>query len=104
MGFEPQIRQILSLLPDQDNRQNLFFTATWPKEVQQLARTFLKNPVHVEIGDQNQLNANKAIKQIVRFMRQFDKDDELLNILVSLSLRFAKHNLTFFRRLSAGGG
>ena len=31
MGFEPQIRKILQHIPGQ--RQTLFFTATWPREV-----------------------------------------------------------------------
>ena len=35
MGFEPQIRKIVSQIrPD---RQTLMFSATWPKEVQRLA-------------------------------------------------------------------
>ena len=39
MGFEPQIRKIVSQIrPD---RQTLLFSATWPKEVQRLAADFL---------------------------------------------------------------
>lgn len=35
MGFEPQIRKIVSQIrPD---RQTLMFSATWPKDVQKLA-------------------------------------------------------------------
>lgn len=63
MGFEPQIRTIIDELPP--DRQSLFFTATWPKEVQGLANDFLTNPVHISVGDSNSLNANKAIKQVV---------------------------------------
>lgn len=41
MGFEPQIRKIVSQIrPD---RQTLMWSATWPKEVQALARDFLKH-------------------------------------------------------------
>lgn len=41
MGFEPQIRKIVSQIrPD---RQTLMWSATWPKEVQALARDFLNN-------------------------------------------------------------
>lgn len=41
MGFEPQIRSIVSQIrPD---RQTLMWSATWPKEVQGLARDFLKD-------------------------------------------------------------
>jgi hypothetical protein len=43
LRFEPQIRKIVSqILPD---RQTSMYTATWPKEVQSIARDFLKDPV-----------------------------------------------------------
>merc|ERR1719424_116154 len=47
MGFEPQIRKILKCLPRR--RQTFMFTATWPKEVRNLAADFLHNPVQVNI-------------------------------------------------------
>jgi superfamily II DNA/RNA helicase len=31
MGFEPQIRTIVSMMPNVTDRQTLLFTATWPK-------------------------------------------------------------------------
>ena len=40
MGFEPQMRKIVSQIrPD---RQTLMFTATWPKEVENIARDFMQ--------------------------------------------------------------
>jgi ATP-dependent RNA helicase RhlE len=48
MGFLPDIRRILKLLPKQ--RQTLFFSATMPKDARQLANTILKDPVTVQIG------------------------------------------------------
>ena len=43
MGFEPQIRSVLGQVrPD---RQMMMWSATWPKEIQQLAGAFLQNPV-----------------------------------------------------------
>ena len=47
MGFEAEVARILSLLPDQ--RQNLFFSATFPAAVQALAHTLLRDPVRVEV-------------------------------------------------------
>lgn len=47
MGFLPDIRKLLKLLPSQ--RQNLFFSATMPDDIRQLAREILKNPVTVQI-------------------------------------------------------
>lgn len=54
----PQIREIISHLNRQ--RQNLFFSATWPREVQQLANEFLTDAVQINIGDSGVLNANKV--------------------------------------------
>jgi len=48
MGFLPDIRRILKLLPAQ--RQTLFFSATMPDEIRELAETILKDPVTVQIG------------------------------------------------------
>jgi ATP-dependent RNA helicase DeaD len=48
MGFAPQIRQIMQYIPKE--RQTLLFSATLPREITNLAGTFLRNPVRVEIG------------------------------------------------------
>ena len=53
-----QIREIISQLHRE--RQNLFFSATWPREVQQLANEFLNDAVQINIGDSGVLNANKV--------------------------------------------
>ncbi len=41
MGFEPQIQRIVATLPRQ--RQTLFFSATWPREVKAIAAQFVTN-------------------------------------------------------------
>ncbi len=48
MGFLPDIRRILRHLPQQ--RQTLFFSATMPADIRELADKILKNPVTVQIG------------------------------------------------------
>jgi len=48
MGFLPDIRRILKLLPRQ--RQTLLFTATMPADIERLARDFMRNPVVVQVG------------------------------------------------------
>jgi len=48
MGFLPDIRRILKLLPTQ--RQTLFFSATMPDDIRKLAEHILKDPVTVQIG------------------------------------------------------
>ena len=48
MGFIPDIERIVKLLPF--TRQTLFFSATMPPEISQLADRFLHNPVRVEVA------------------------------------------------------
>jgi ATP-dependent RNA helicase RhlE len=48
MGFLPDIRRVLKRLPA--NRQTLFFAATMPPEIRNLADSILHNPVTVQIG------------------------------------------------------
>ena len=51
MGFIDDIRRILKLLPPQ--RQNLMFSATFAKEVRELAKTMMKNPLEVSVSVPN---------------------------------------------------
>jgi ATP-dependent RNA helicase RhlE len=48
MGFLPDIRRILKLVPAR--RQTLFFSATMPDEIRELAEDILRDPVTVQIG------------------------------------------------------
>uniref|UniRef100_A0A8B9KNE6 RNA helicase n=1 Tax=Astyanax mexicanus TaxID=7994 RepID=A0A8B9KNE6_ASTMX len=78
MGFEPQIRKIVDQIrPD---RQTLMWSATWPKEVRQLAEDFLKEYVQINIGAL-QLSANHNILQIVDVCNDGEKDDKLIRLL-----------------------
>ena len=47
LGFIVPIRRIVSTIPA--NRQTLFFSATMPKEISQLAGAMLRDPVHVAV-------------------------------------------------------
>jgi len=47
LGFAEELQRVLALLPA--NRQNLFFSATFPDAVQALADSLLRNPVRVEV-------------------------------------------------------
>ncbi|RLV94512.1 ATP-dependent RNA helicase DBP3 [Spathaspora sp. JA1] len=79
-GFEEDIKSIIGNTKS-ESRQTLMFTATWPKEVRELANTFMKTPVKVSIGDRDELSANKRITQIVEVVQRFDKEKLLLNLL-----------------------
>ncbi|XP_078428923.1 DEA(D/H)-box RNA helicase family protein [Wolffia australiana] len=78
MGFEPQIRKIVTQIrPD---RQTLYWSATWPKEVEILARQFLFDPYKVVIGSKD-LTANRSIKQHVEVVSENQKYNKLVMLL-----------------------
>lgn len=78
MGFEPQMRKIVGQIrPD---RQTLMWSATWPKEVEGMARDFLKNPYQVTVGSL-ELSANKSIKQLVTVCEDQEKYSNCLRFL-----------------------
>nr|GEY36444.1 DEAD-box ATP-dependent RNA helicase 14-like [Tanacetum cinerariifolium] len=81
MGFEPQIRKIVNAIPAR--RQTLMYTATWPKEVRKIAADLLVNPVQVNIGNVDELVANKSITQHIEVLAPMEKHKRLEQILRS---------------------
>lgn len=74
MGFEPQIRKIIGQIrPD---RQTCMWSATWPKEVRQLASDYQTDFIQVNIGSMD-LSANHRITQIVEIVSDFEKRERL---------------------------
>ena len=61
MGFIRDIRRILTLLPKQ--RQNLLFSATFSREIRDLARTILHNPVEISVSPAN--SAAESVSQAI---------------------------------------
>jgi ATP-dependent RNA helicase RhlE len=51
MGFMPDIKRIIALLPTR--RQNLMFSATFPDDIKKLAEQILKDPVRIQVARQN---------------------------------------------------
>lgn len=81
MGFEPQIRKIVKEIPTK--RQTLMYTATWPKEVRKIAADLLARPVQINIGNVDELVANKSITQHVEVISHMQKRRCLEQILMS---------------------
>jgi len=70
MGFEPQLRKICSQIrPD---RQVLFWSATWPREVQRLAQDYLSDFYQVTVGSL-ELAGNKDVTQTISVCTDLDK-------------------------------
>lgn len=81
MGFEPQIRRIVEGedMPGVQNRQTLMFSATFPRDIQMLARDFLKDYVFLSVGRVGSTSEN--ITQKVEYVEDIDKRSVLLDIL-----------------------
>merc|ERR1719203_1529725 len=77
MGFEPQIRKIVSQIrPD---RQTLMWSATWPKEIQRLARDFCReDPIKITIGTE-ELSSNPDITQHIEVVGEYEKRERFMN-------------------------
>ena len=78
MGFMPDLKRILALLPKQ--RQNLMFSATFSNEIKKLADDFLTNPTLVEVARSNATNDN--VMQQVYQLAQSDKQAFLTQLLL----------------------
>lgn len=83
MGFEPQIRHIVQDcdMPDVQNRQTLLFSATFPRDIQILAKDFLKNYIFLSVGRVGSTSEN--ITQRVLYVEDEDKKSVLLDLLAS---------------------
>ena len=77
MGFMPDLKRILALLPKQ--RQNMMFSATFSNEIKKLADDFLTNPVLVEVARSNATNEN--VSQKVYLVEQAKKQTFLTQLL-----------------------
>ena len=88
MGFIDDIREILKQAPVE--RQTVFFSATVPRPIQELIRSFTKNPVNVTIESQAQ--TTPAIDQVYYEVDRRSKLDVLCRLI---DLEDMKYGLIF---------
>lgn len=79
MGFMPQIRSILEVIPRK--RQNLLFSATFPEKVERLSAEFLEAPVRVEVTPQ--ASTAEMVSQIIYEVPNFRTKINLLGYLIA---------------------
>jgi ATP-dependent RNA helicase RhlE len=79
MGFIPDIRRILALLPRE--RQNLLFSATFPDEIRKLAGSFMHTPVTVEVARRN--TPAELVAQVAHPVDQGRKRELLAHLVKS---------------------
>lgn len=77
MGFMPDLKRILALLPKQ--RQTLMFSATFSKEIKKLSDDFLNNPTLIEVARSNATSDN--VQQKVYTVEQSKKQALLTHLL-----------------------
>ncbi|MDD4930328.1 MAG: DEAD/DEAH box helicase [Gallionella sp.] len=97
MGFMPDLKRILALLPKQ--RQNLMFSATFSAEIKKLSAEFLVNPRLIEVARSNAASEN--ITQKVYLAGHAEKHALLAQLLRGSDARqalvFTKTKLTASR-------
>jgi ATP-dependent RNA helicase RhlE len=82
MGFVHDVRRVTAALPTE--RQTLFFSATFPKEIEQLARGMLKDPARVAITPE--VTTAEGVTQHVVFVEKNDKRAALERVLTDGSV------------------
>lgn len=79
MGFMPQVRRIVRMTPQRENRQTLFFSATFTPDVERLVERWLVDPVRIEIEPERV--ANDSVDQKVYMISSEEKYPLLLNLV-----------------------
>ena len=77
MGFLPDLKRILDLLPTR--RQTLLFSATFDDSIVGLAKSFLQNPLRVEVARRN--TATELVEQVVHRVEETAKMEALLQVI-----------------------
>ncbi|KAK2185955.1 hypothetical protein NP493_218g04013 [Ridgeia piscesae] len=102
MGFQSSLNTILSYLPKQ--RRTGLFSATQTKEVEDLIRAGLRNPVRISVKEKtgNTENAVQRTPQLLQNFYMICRSNEKFNLLVDFlqSQRTQKH-MVFFSTCAA---
>ncbi len=103
MGFLPDIRHILRVLPEK--RQTLFFSATMPNEIRQLTMELLKNPAIIQVERQSApaVGITQAIYPVPMHLKsglllELLKHDELQSVICFTRTKHRANRLADFLR------
>ena len=89
MGFKPQLENIISKnkeMKNKENRINLMFSATIPKEVEEISYEFMKDDCYLISTNKNKgnikgYNANENVEQLIYYVNEEEKIPKLHEIL-----------------------
>ena len=77
MGFMPDIKRIMSKMPE--DRQTMLFSATFPKEIERLTKEFMYEPKRIEVARSS--TPADTVRQTVYTVEQKGKMDLLKDLL-----------------------
>ncbi|MEK7648652.1 MAG: DEAD/DEAH box helicase [Patescibacteria group bacterium] len=77
MGFEPQIKRILEVVPK--DRQTMLFSATMPPAIHTIASRYMSSPLRIEVAKSGTLA--EKIQHELRYVSQTLKVEELKKVL-----------------------
>ena len=83
MGFLPDIKRILALMPE--HRQSLMFSATFSEEIKRLGDKLLKQPVLIEVARRNAIT--ELVTHVVHPVERDRKRELLAQIIKSQDLK-----------------
>lgn len=90
MGMIGDVKRIISYM--QRNRQNLLFSATMPKEIEELVKTILNSPVRINISP-----ISSTVDTVVQGVYFVDQNNKLKLLLEMLKKEEMKSVLVFAR-------
>lgn len=105
MGFMPQIRRILEVIPRK--RQNLLFSATFPDKVERLSQEFLEFPLRIEVTPQatpvvtvaQSLYEVPNLRTKINLLQHFlNKEEEFKKVMVFTRTKVNADNIFKFIR------
>lgn len=91
MGFAPQLQQIVSGFDMPNRRQTLMFSATFPREIREMAADYLNDHLFLSVGRVG--STTDLIEQRIEYVDDYQKTQRLIELLKDcpgLSLVFVK--------------
>jgi ATP-dependent RNA helicase RhlE len=99
MGFMPQIRRLLEVLPRK--RQNLLFSATFPEKMEKFSAEFLEFPLRVEVTPQAMLAVTVEqylyevpnLKTKINLLEMLLQNPDLSRVMIFCRTRLSAENV-----------
>ncbi|VDP10221.1 unnamed protein product [Heligmosomoides polygyrus] len=89
MGFEPQVTKIINnIRPD---RQTVLFSATFPRQMEALARKILDKPIEIQVGGKSVVCSDVTQSAVI-----CEEHQKLLKLLELLGMYYEKGNVIVF--------